>query len=306
MSLTTTLRFATRASALAVAQSSWTVAQFAAVYPEFSFELVRVVTEGDRVQDRPLYEVGGKGLFVREIETALLEQRAHFAVHSMKDLPAELGAGFAITSVPARESPWDILLTEDNRSLSELRTNAKVGTSSLRRKLQLLDARPDLEILPLRGNIDTRMKKLEAGHYDAVVLAEAGLKRLGIAKSGVRLDRELVPAIGQGALAVEARLDDLRQREPSIALVASALEHADTRVATDAERAVQLALEADCVTPVGAHATIDRATDTIEIAGFLAAADGSRLARGQVRGPLGSAQALGRELAVTLLSRLNR
>ncbi len=300
-----TLRFATRGSALAVAQSSWVLAQFHAVGSAYSYELHRVVTEGDRIQDRPLYEVGGKGLFVREIEQALLDGHAEFAVHSMKDLPAKLEAGFAIMSVPPRESPWDILLSKEQRSLSELPRNARVGTSSLRRKLQLLECRTDLEILPLRGNIDTRLRKLDEGQYDAIVLAQAGVKRLGVDRVGVSLHAELIPAIGQGALAIEGRPAELRTRGPEVEQLGRALEDRATRLETDVERTVQNVLGADCVTPVGAYARYDGATDTVTLSGFLASPDGARTARAQLRGSAADALELGAELGRLLQSKLS-
>ena len=299
-----TLRFATRGSALAVAQSSWVLAQFNAVDSSYLYELRRVVTEGDRIQDRPLYEVGGKGLFVREIEQALMDGEAEFAVHSMKDLPAKLEAGFAIMSVPPRESPWDILLSSDRRSLSELPRNAKVGTSSLRRKLQLLDCRSDLEILPLRGNIDTRLRKLDEGQYDAIVLAHAGVKRLGVERVGVSLHAELIPAIGQGALAIEGRPAELRTRGPRVEQLGRALEDRATRLETEVERTVQNVLGADCVTPVGAYARYDCDSDTVVLTGFLASSDGARRARAQLAGPASDALELGAELARLLQSKL--
>jgi hydroxymethylbilane synthase len=294
------LRFATRKSALALAQTSWVMAQFRALNSWFVYERLELVTEGDRVQDRPLYEIGGKGLFVKEIERALLENDADLAVHSMKDLPGELAAGLRVMSVPPRESPWDLLVTRDGRPLAELARGATVGTTSLRRQLQLREARPDLVFAPLRGNIDTRLRKLEAGEYDAIVLAEAGVRRLGLVVKGVSLEGVVVPAIGQGALAIEGDPAVLARGNPPIDAFAAALDDPDTRLATDAERAVQRALGADCVTPVGALARVDRVAGTLRMEGFLASSDGSKRARATVTGAVSEPESVGRALAEEL------
>lgn len=298
------VRVATRGSALAVAQSGWVLERFREVNSLLKYDLHLVQTEGDRVQDRPLYEVGGKGLFVREVEKALLDGDAEFAVHSMKDLPAELERGFEVMSVPSRESPWDVLLSREHRKLSELPRNARVGTSSLRRKLQLLECRSDLEIVALRGNIDTRMRKLDEGHYDAIVLAHAGMKRLGVKREGTLLELELVPAIAQGALAIEGCPAMLMSGNPPVESLGRSLDDASTRLQTDIERAVQRALGADCVTPVGAYAAHDLGTGVVHLRGFLARPDGTRCVRAELSANAGDALVLGAELARELQRKL--
>lgn len=295
-------RFATRKSALALAQSGWVLEQYRA-RPEsagLALQLVHFVTEGDRVQDRPLYEVGGKGLFVKEIERALLDGEAELAVHSMKDLPASVAEGLAVLSIPVRESPWDLLITRDGRGLDALERGAVVGTTSLRRQIQLREARPDLQFVPLRGNIDTRLKRLEAGDFAAIVLAEAGVRRLGLRVQARSLEGVVVPAIGQGALAIEG----LARGNDRVSRVGPSIDDADARAETEVERAVQRALGADCVTPVGALARVDRAASTVWVRGFLASNDGSRSARAELRGSIADGERLGAALADELRRQL--
>lgn len=248
----TTLRVATRQSALALAQTRMVARALEQRHPGLRVEELRITTEGDRVQDRALRDVGGKGLFVKELELALLDGRADFAVHSLKDLPAHLAAGLCLACVPRRESPYDRLVTRDGSALDALALGARVGTSSLRRSLQLTAARPDLRIELLRGNIDTRLRRLDAGDFDAIVLAEAGLTRLGVTTKGASLAGALVPSIGQGALALECRDDDGATRA-----VLTSLEDVRSRIEVTAERAVLEALGADCSVPLGAHAVVD-------------------------------------------------
>jgi hydroxymethylbilane synthase len=290
------LRIATRRSALALAQTRMVARAIAAHAPGLEVVEVPIVTEGDRVQDRSLSAVGGKGLFVKDLEAALLDGRADLAVHSMKDVPAALAPGLGIACVPARESPWDLLVAREPVALDALPRGARVGTSSLRRALQLAAVRPDLVVEPLRGNVDTRLRKLSEGHYHAVVLAEAGVRRLGLEVRGVRLEA-MVPAIGQGALALEARADD---RDVS-ALVAP-LNDADAHLATRAERAVLRAVGGDCTVPVGAHAR--RVDDRLAMAGFYAApaGKGHRTARAECTGAASDPEGVGRELATRLLA----
>lgn len=299
-----TIRVATRKSALALTQTRWVIARYREARGDVRFDEVPLVTEGDRVQDRPLYEVGGKGLFVKEIERALLAREADIAVHSMKDLPGTLAEGLAVLAVAPRESPWDWLLTRDGRSLGELARGATVGTTSLRRQIQLREARPDLRFVPLRGNIDTRLKRLDAGEFDAIVLAEAGVRRLGLAVRGVSLEAEVVPAIAQGALAIEGRMATESSEDARMHAIATTLEDTRTRIETDAERAVQRALSADCVTPVGAIARLDEAGSTLELRGFLASSDGARIARASLRGPAREAERLGVAVADELRRRV--
>jgi hydroxymethylbilane synthase len=305
-SMSVIVRVATRRSALALAQTRMMIAALKAKGAAgLLWEEFYVVTEGDRIQDRPLNEIGGKGLFIKELEHALVQGDAEFAVHSMKDLPANLAPGLAVVSVPERESPWDLLVTRDGIGLDALPEGARVGTTSLRRRIQLLARRPDLTITQLRGNIDTRLRRLESGDFDAIVLAEAGVRRLGLNAHSVRLTGVVIPAIGQGALAIEADPAQLASCTPALTGIAEALEHRSTRVATDAERAVQRALGADCVTPLGAHARVDLTAGTLEMQGFLATADGARHVSAHASGGCDDPEAVGRSLAEALRQRLD-
>ena len=245
------LVYATRRSALALAQCRAFVARLGAAHPDLELVEEQVVTTGDKIQDRPLSEVGGKGLFVKEIEEALLERRADIAVHSIKDVPAMLPDGLAITCIPAREDPRDVLVAPRHGTLADLPKGAKVGTSSLRRAVNLLAARPDLQIVPLRGNVDTRLRKVDAGEADAIVLARAGLVRLGLEGRATEiLSPEIsLPAVGQGALGIESRIDDEDTRA-RLAVLADEI----TSRCVQAERGVLAALGADCKTPMGAYA----------------------------------------------------
>jgi hydroxymethylbilane synthase len=243
------LTYATRRSALALAQCRAFVARLLAAHPHLELVEEQVVTTGDRIQDRPLSEVGGKGLFVKEIEEALLERRAHLAVHSIKDVPGVLPPGLLIACIPSREDPRDVLVSPKYGSLAKLPPAARVGTSSLRRAVSLRAARPDLAIVPLRGNVDTRLRKVDEGECDAIVLARAGLVRLGLAARATEtLSPEVsLPAVGQGALGIECREDDATTR----ALLAVLHDEATSRCVA-AERGVMVALEGDCKTPLGA------------------------------------------------------
>jgi hydroxymethylbilane synthase len=268
------LVYATRRSALALAQCRAFVARLKAAYEELELVEEQVVTSGDKIQDRPLSEVGGKGLFVKEIEEALLEGRADIAVHSIKDVPGELPAGLAITCIPAREDPRDVLVAPRHGTLAALPSGAKIGTSSLRRALSLLAVRPDLQIVPLRGNVDTRLRKVDAGEADAIVLARAGLVRLGLAERATEvLSPEIsLPAVGQGALGIESRIVD----EGTRAMLAVLADETTSRCVS-AERGVLLGLQADCKTPLGAFA---EATERAGVRGmrlraFVALPDGA-------------------------------
>ena len=231
----TVLRIATRKSPLALWQAEHVATLLRRAHEGLAVELKPMTTQGDRIQDRSLAAIGGKGLFIKELEIALDEGRADIAVHSMKDVPAELPGGFAIAALLERADPRDALLCRANAtSIAELPAGARLGTSSLRRQAQLLSARPDLTIEPLRGNVDTRLRRLESGELDAIVLACAGLVRLGYeSRIDARLDpRNMLPAVGQGAIGIECRADDTRARE-----LLRALDHAATRAALAAERA---------------------------------------------------------------------
>lgn len=296
----TTLRLATRRSALALTQSRQVAAALVARTPGLTVEELHIVTQGDRVTDRALSEVGGKGLFVKEIEEALLDGRADVAVHSMKDLPADLAPGLVVACVPPRESPWDLLVTRDGRGLDALAHGARVGTSSKRRELALKAARPDLDVVMLRGNVDTRLRKLTDGEYDAIILAEAGVRRLGLSPTAVRLEGVLVPAIAQGALALECRADDIATAE-----ILRRVHDPRTELETVAERAVMRRLGGSCVVPMGALARWVDGRATLE--GFYAREDGTRAVRASHEGSarnLDEARALGEALADKLAATL--
>jgi hydroxymethylbilane synthase len=272
--------YATRRSALALAQCRAFVARLKALHPELELVEEQVVTTGDRIQDRPLSEVGGKGLFVKEIEEALLARRADIAVHSIKDVPGVLPPGLAIVCVPAREDPRDVLVAPRHGTLAALPAGAKVGTSSLRRMVQLRAARPDLAFVAMRGNVDTRLRKVDAGECDAIVLARAGLVRLGLEgrATDVLPPEVSLPAIGQGALGIEAREGDAA----TIALLRP-LHDERTATCVAAERGVLVALEGDCKTPIGAFG--ERIEEggalRLRLRAFVASPDGSGLRRAE-------------------------
>jgi len=274
------LVYATRRSALALAQCRAFVRRLGAAHAGLELVEEQVVTTGDRIQDRPLSEVGGKGLFVKEIEEALLERRADVAVHSIKDVPGVLPPGLIIACIPVREDARDVLVAPRHGSLMELPEGAKVGTSSLRRAVSLRAARPDLVIVPLRGNVDTRLRKVDEGECDAIVLARAGLVRLGLEhRATTVLEPETsLPAVGQGALGIECREDDAATRE-----LLSVLHDEPTSRCVAAERGVMVALEGDCKTPLGAYGErIVRGPDEVELRlrAFVCNPDGSQLRRG--------------------------
>ncbi len=262
---------ATRKSALALAQCRAWIRSLKALHPELSVSELHVTTQGDRIVDRSLSEIGGKGLFVKEIEQAILDGSADVAVHSMKDLPTALLSGLVIASVPKREDPRDAVITRQGLQLRELPAQSVVGSSSLRRKAQLLSLFPELQVVPLRGNVDTRISKCESGIVDAVLLAQAGLNRLDKGQLTTELLQPdaFVPAIGQGALAIECRGDDTKLRE----LLAST-EDRETLLCTASERAVMAFVSGDCRTPVAAYA--ERQQDRLWLRGFLAEEDCSR------------------------------
>ena len=272
------LTLATRRSALALAQSRAFAADLRRAVAGLEVDELEVVTSGDRHQDRPLVDIGGKGLFVKELEEALLDGRADFAVHSIKDVPAELAPGLCIACIPPREDPRDALVSRDGRKLSELPSGARVGTSSLRRAVSVHLARPDLEVLPVRGNVDTRLRKLAEGQFDAIVLALAGLRRLGRAGEATEtLEPEVsLPAIGQGALGIECRVADERTAT-ALAPVADP----ETTTCVTAERALMAAVEGSCRVPVAAYAVRDGGE--LWLRGMLAEEDGSRPRTGERR-----------------------
>ena len=292
-----TLILGTRGSKLAVHQSQWVQARLQELAPGLTISLQRIQTSGDKILDVPLAKIGGKGLFVKEIEDALLSKEIDLAVHSMKDVPTALPEGLDIRCVPPREEPRDALITGDGCRLDQLKPGARIGTSSLRRQAQLLHYRPDFTIEMLRGNLDTRLRKLREGQFDAIVLAAAGLRRLAWdAEITEYLPVHLsLPAIAQGALGIEARSDDTFVRE-----LLSRFEHRPTRITVTAERALLHRLEGGCQVPIAAHAELDG--DRLTVDGLVASVDGRRVIRHQIQGPASEAQALGTKLAERLLA----
>lgn len=272
------LTLATRRSKLALAQSRAFARTLEAAVPGLSVGELEVVTSGDKHQDVKLQDIGGKGLFIKELEEALYDRRADFAVHSIKDVPAELAPGLTLASIPAREDPRDVLVTRSGAKLAELPAGSKVGTSSLRRSVCLLRARPDLEVLPVRGNVDTRLRKMEEGQFDAIVLALSGLRRLGIADRATELlDVEIsLPAIGQGALGIECRSEDEKVRE-----TLRTVNEPNAAACVAAERALMAAVEGNCRTPVAAYAIQDG--DEMWLRGLLAEPDGTKVRTGERR-----------------------
>jgi hydroxymethylbilane synthase len=290
------IRIATRRSALARWQANYVASLLRAAEPEQEIQLHEVVTRGDKILDAPLARVGGKGLFVKEIEDALLAGACQIAVHSMKDLPAVLAEGLVIGAVPRREDPRDALCSRGRR-LAELAPGARVGTSSLRRAAQLRALRPDLEMVTVRGNVETRLGKLDQG-LDAVVLAYAGLTRLGLSDRATQVfdPGEMLPAVAQGALAIEARAGD-----DGILRRLATLEDAETRCRVEAERALLRRLEGGCQVPIAAFATLQDGRLTLRA--LVASLDGSRVIRGQRGGRASEAARLGEELGEELLGK---
>ena len=286
----------TRGSKLALWQADYIEQRLREEYPGLSVTQKRVTTKGDRILDVPLAKIGGKGLFTKELEEEMLSGGIDLAVHSLKDMPAKVPDGLVIAAVTKRLDPGDALVSNRFSSFEELPKGARVGTSSLRRRAQLLCARPDLEMLDLRGNVNTRLRKLDEGEYDAIVLAVAGLKRLGFADR-IRqvLPREMVlPAVGQGALAIETREDDKETRD-----MLAFLRDDDTICCTEAERSFLARVEGGCQVPVGVYATAEG--DGLNVEAVIASLDGQRFYRGNVKGTRRDAAKLGENLAEKLL-----
>jgi hydroxymethylbilane synthase len=292
------LRIGTRGSQLALWQANWVKTAVEGHHPGTAVELVVIKTQGDKILDVPLAQVGGKGLFVKEIEEALLDGRVDLAVHSLKDMPSVLPPGLHIGAVPRREDPRDVLISREAKRFRDLPPSARIGTSSLRRAAQILHARPGMTIVPLRGNLDTRLRKLESEALDAILLAAAGIHRLGWAERVTEyLEPEfMLPAVGQGALCLEARRDD-----PAVASLIAHLEHATTRQAVAAERAFLQRLEGGCQVPIAGYATV--AGNRLALTGLVADPSGAPLYRETLEGPAASAAALGLRLAEDLLAR---
>jgi len=290
------VRIATRRSRLAIWQAEHVAARLVAVHPGLVVSLLPIVTEGDRIQDRTLAAVGGKGLFIKELETALLAGDADIAVHSMKDMPAALPPGLIIGAALERADPRDAFISPRHDSFASLPNGARVGTSSLRRQSQLRHARPDLEILVLRGNVETRLGKLDAGEFDATVLATAGLERLGLGgRIRERLSpRQMMPAVGQGVIGIECP-----QSNAGILALLAPLEHAATRCRLEAERAFAARLGGSCQSPIAAYAEL--AGEFLQLRGLVGSPDGATIFADGITGPAQDAVSLGTALAERLL-----
>ena len=291
------VRIGTRGSQLALRQAEEIAAGLRRAWPRIEVELVPIRTSGDRLATAHLAEVGGKGLFVQEIDEALREGRVDLAVHSLKDLPGERPRDLVLAAFPRREDPRDVLVGATPTTMDALPTGARVGTSSLRRSVQLLARRPDVAAMPIRGNVDTRLRKLRQGEYDALVLAAAGLRRLGLLDATATLlePDEMLPAVGQGTLGVETRADD-----GEILALAEPLTDRETRTATLAERAFLEAVGGTCTTPLAAYAR--RAGNRLRLDAFVATPDGARVMRDGEVGDPEAPEALGRRLAARLLA----
>ena len=296
--MTDVLRIATRQSPLALWQAEYVKARLVENQPGLQVELVKMVTQGDKILDTPLAKVGGKGLFVKELEVGMLQGEADIAVHSMKDVPVEFPDGLHLAVICPRENPFDAFVSNDYQQITDLPQGAKVGTSSMRRQCQLRAWRPDLEILDLRGNVNTRLRKLDENNYDAIILACAGLIRLGFSD---RIKQSLpaslsLPAIGQGAVGIEARVGDQRVLD----LIAP-LNDPDTRICVAAERAMNARLEGGCQVPIAGFATLNEGK--LNMSGLVGRPDGKEIISGSITGLPAEAETLGTNLAEDLLSR---
>lgn len=292
-----TLRIATRKSPLAVWQAEHVAARLRQIHPTLTIELVRMVTQGDKILDSPLSKVGGKGLFVKELESALYEGRADIAVHSLKDVPMTLPEGLHLAVVMERHSPFDAFVSNQFDRLDALPEGATVGTSSLRRSLQISERYPHLDIKDLRGNINTRLQKLDDGQYDAIILAESGLQRMGFDDriTAVLTPEVSLPAVGQGALGIECRENDAE-----VESLLAALEHPPTRLRVTAERAMNHRLNGGCQVPIGAYAEL--VGDQLRLRGMVGQPDGSEVFRQDLAGSPDDPEALGVRVAEDLLS----
>lgn len=299
MSSLRVVRIGTRGSALARWQANWVAREISRWFPRVEVLLVTLRTQGDRILDAPLFTFGGKGLFVREIDEALLRGEIDLAVHSMKDLPAELPQGLSLAAIPAREDPSDVLISVRGGGLEDLPEGATVGTSSLRRKAQLLHMRPDLQVVDLRGNVDTRLRKLESRHggLEAIVLAAAGIKRMGLWSRVTQVldPGEFLPAIGQGALAVETRSQD-----HAVRAMIEPLDDPETRACVMAERAVMRQLQGGCQVPMAALARVEEG-GRIRVRAMVAGLNGKPMFKADVSRQLGEAEQAGMGVAQLLV-----
>lgn len=299
--MTRQLKLGTRGSPLALFQANLVARLLQEAHPDLTVEICTVTTSGDRIQDRPLADVGGKGLFTKEIERGLLDGDIDIAVHSMKDMETFLPDGLDIVAVLPREDPRDAFLSRDGTSLDDLPAGARIGTASVRRQAQILHRRPDLTVVPFRGNVETRLRKLGEGEADATLLAYAGLKRLEREDviTGVFDTDVMLPAAAQGAIGVEARIDDT-----AVLDLLAALDHSETSICIASERAVLAALDGSCRTPIGAFATLDAAGDTLSLQGLVARPDGSELHRLSDAAPVADAVAMATELGNRLRAKM--
>ena len=292
------LRIATRKSPLALWQANHVREALLARYPQLDIELVTMTTQGDKILDTPLAKVGGKGLFVKELETGILERRADLAVHSMKDVPVEFPEGLGLAAILTREDPRDAFVSNRFDHLEDLPQGARVGSSSLRRQCQLRAMRPDLEIIDLRGNVNTRLQKLDDGNYDAIILACAGLKRMGMEDriKEALAPNQMVPAIGQGAIGIECRVDDVRVQN-----LLQPLHDNQTYLRIMAERTLNERLQGGCQVPIGGYAEVDHGM--VVLSGLVGRPDGSQVVEGVISGRSEDWAELGQVLADDLLSR---
>ncbi len=290
------IKIGTRGSPLALWQAQWVKSGLSVYHPDTDLEIITIKTTGDKILDAPLAKVGGKGLFVKEIEDALMNGRVDLAVHSMKDMPADVPSGLCIGAVPKRENPCDVLISYNHIPLKDLPRGARIGTSSLRRAAQILAIKPGVSIVPLRGNLDTRIKKIESHELDAVVLAAAGVHRLNLKdKITQYLDPAwMIPAVGQGALCIEIRDNDADMRS-----MTACLDHGETHHAVAAERAFLKTLEGGCQVPIAGHGQIK--DGILTLTGRVADLDGSKVITHQISGPVSEAEHLGIQLARRLM-----
>jgi hydroxymethylbilane synthase len=290
------LKIGTRGSSLAITQSGWVKSMIEARHPDVSVELIRITTKGDKILDSALSKIGGKGLFVKEIEEALLRKDVDLAVHSIKDVPGDLPEGLCLSVFPEREDPRDAFISKEYSSLYDLPRGASIGTGSLRRSSQLQGIRPDLKIVPIRGNVDTRLKRIQAGEFHAIILAAAGLKRLGLSENLKQLlpTDVCLPAIGQGALGLETREGDDRVLD-----IISFFNHRETELTVRAERAFLKGLNGGCQVPIAGYGVIEGRT--ISLKGMVAELDGSRIIKDEATGPEDKPEKLGAGLAEKLL-----
>lgn len=285
------IKIGTRGSRLAVIQTQWIIDQIQFVVPDLDFEILTIKTSGDKIQDKPLDQIGGKGLFIQEIETALLTGAIDLAVHSMKDLPVQIAPGLKIAAVSKREDPRDVLVSVDGKTLPELKSGAVIGTSSLRRSKQLLALRPDLKTEMLRGNVGTRLEKLARRQYDAIILAAAGLKRLGLAEKITQYFtvEEMIPAVCQGILALEVRAEE------SYDFLQEAVQDEQAALCGAAERAFLIRLDGGCSIPIAAYAEISG--EQLKIRGMLAEKDSAAIYKETLSGAATDGVELGEQLA---------